>query len=222
MSYSLFAQKTAKRYEITGQVTDLNDQPLAGAIILVDNQSTSITTDSEGMYKVKVKAGARTISVFNPMNGQMEEEIGGRNVINFKLTLGISLPATEKQQSTSDEGDEIVDVGYGYASKKSMTTTVGKAEGGKKKFATYSSIFEMIKAEVSNVQVEGTKIYIRGINSINNTDPLFIVDGIVVPSIEDIRPSMVESITVLKGSDASIYGSRGANGVIMITMTGKK
>ena len=69
-----------------------------------------------------------------------------------------------------------------------------------------------------SVQVNGNKIVIRGVNSINSTDPLFVVDGIVVSSIDDISPSMVKSIEILKGSETSIYGSRGANGVILITL----
>jgi TonB-dependent SusC/RagA subfamily outer membrane receptor len=76
--------------------------------------------------------------------------------------------------------------------------------------------------EVPSVQVNGTKITIRGVNSVNSTDPLLIVDGIVVSSIDDIIPSMVKSIEILKGSDASIYGSRGANGVVMITLIGNQ
>jgi TonB-dependent SusC/RagA subfamily outer membrane receptor len=75
----------------------------------------------------------------------------------------------------------------------------------------------MIKGEVPGVQVNGTSITIRGTGSImSSTEPLFIVDGIAVNQISDISPVEVKSIEVLKGASASIYGSRGANGVILI------
>ncbi len=74
--------------------------------------------------------------------------------------------------------------------------------------------------EDPSIQVNGNKIVIRGVNSINSTDPLLIVDGIIVSSIDYISPQMVKSIEILKGSDAAIYGSRGANGVVMITLIG--
>jgi TonB-dependent SusC/RagA subfamily outer membrane receptor len=77
----------------------------------------------------------------------------------------------------------------------------------------------MLQADPS-VQVSGRKITIRGINSINSNDPLFIVNGIPGSSIDDISPKSVKSIEILKGSNASIYGSRGANGVVLITLTG--
>jgi TonB-dependent SusC/RagA subfamily outer membrane receptor len=69
--------------------------------------------------------------------------------------------------------------------------------------------------------VNGNSIQIQGSSSFNlSTEPLFVVDGIVVESVENISPTMVENITVLKGASASIYGSRGANGVILITLIG--
>lgn len=69
-----------------------------------------------------------------------------------------------------------------------------------------------------SLQVSGRKIVIRGVGTINNTDPLFVVNGIIVGSIDDISPQTVKSIEILKGGDAAMYGSRGANGVILITL----
>ena len=76
----------------------------------------------------------------------------------------------------------------------------------------------MIKGQVPSVEVSGKSIRIQGFSSLGSTEPLFVVDGIVSSSIDDIPPSQVKSIEVLKGSSAAIYGSRGANGVILIRL----
>jgi TonB-dependent SusC/RagA subfamily outer membrane receptor len=218
LSCNLFAQKPGKKYYITGQVIDINDKPVSGAIVLIDNHNTEVVTNAKGMYKVRVKTDATMITVLKPNNGLIDEEINGRTVINFRLTREIPLQTTENQEKPDNEK---INIGYGYASKKDLTTSVGKIEGQRKKYANYQNIYEMLR-EVPSVQVNGTKITIRGVNSVNSTDPLLIVDGIVVSSIDDIIPSMVKSIEILKGSDASIYGSRGANGVVMITLIGNQ
>lgn len=217
LSCNLFAQKPGKKYYITGQVIDVNDKPVSGAIVLIDNRNTEVVTDAKGMYKVRVKTDATRIAVFKPINGLIDEEINGRTIINFRLARETPLQTTEKQEKPDNEK---MNIGYGYASKKELTTAVSKIEGQRKKFANYQNIYQMLQEDPS-VQLNGTKITIRGVNSVNSTDPLLIVDGIVVTSIDDISPNMVESIEILKGSNASIYGSRGANGVVMITLTGK-
>jgi TonB-dependent SusC/RagA subfamily outer membrane receptor len=216
LSCNLFAQKHGKKYYITGQVVDLNDKPVSGAIVLIDNMNTQVSTDDKGLYKVRVKPDAITIAVFKPANGQQDEEIKGRTVINFKLISGTSVHKSEVQEKPENEK---VNIGYGYASKKDLTTSGSKIDVQNNKNAAYQTIYEMLQRDPS-VQVSGNKIVIRGVNSINSTDPLFVVDGIVVTSIDDISPNMVKSIEILKGSEASIYGSRGANGVIMITLNG--
>jgi TonB-dependent SusC/RagA subfamily outer membrane receptor len=215
LSCDVVAQKPGKKYFITGHVTDINDKPVSDAIVLVDNLNTKVATDATGLYKVKVKRDATSIAVFKPVNGQSEEEINGRTVINFRLSAGTPLKTSDEQVKPAD--DEI-NVGYGTSSRKNLSTTVSRIDGQKKQFVAYQSVYEMLQQDPS-VQVNGKKITIRGINTINNTDPLFVVDGMVVSSIDDISPQTVKSIEILKGSNAAIYGSRGGNGVILITLT---
>jgi len=82
----------------------------------------------------------------------------------------------------------------------------------------YQDIYDMIRGRVAGVEVSGRSIKIRGTNSLNvSTEPLFVVDGVIVREIDDIAPETVKSIEVLKGPDASVYGTRGSNGVIVIT-----
>ncbi|MGQ9620019.1 MAG: TonB-dependent receptor plug domain-containing protein [Bacteroidales bacterium] len=105
--------------------------------------------------------------------------------------------------------------------KREMTSTVGKINGTNPKYSSYTNIYDMIKGEVPGVHVAGKKITIQGASSfLLSTDPLILVNGIETHDIDDISPNQVKSIEVLKGSAASIYGSRGANGVILITLIG--
>lgn len=214
-SGNLFAQKAAKKYDITGQVVDVNDKPVSGVVVLVDSKSTGVLTDDNGMFKVRVKSNATKIAVLKLPNGQSEEDINGRTAINFRLGGGAP-PSTMDEQLKPE--DEVINTGYGSSSKKALTTTVRKIDGDTKN-ASYQNIYEMLEVDPS-IQISGKRIYIRGANSINSADPLIIVNGIPVSSIDDISPRSVKTMEVLKGSNASVYGSRGANGVIMITLTG--
>lgn len=111
-----------------------------------------------------------------------------------------------------------VNIGYGEQEKDQMTTSVSKIKNTRQS-ESYSTIFEMIQGKCPGVQVNGERIIIRGIGTNSDaTDPLYIVDGVQVSSISSIDPIMVDSIEVLKdAASASIYGTQGANGVILIT-----
>lgn len=221
LSFSSFAQNSGKKYYITGQVLDVNNKPVFGASVLIDNKSTDVSTDENGMYKVKVKANAVLISIFNLSSGVVNAEINGRTVINFKLDNGLPPANTVKQENTDTEE---VNIGYGTAKKKDLTTNVGTVDGKKNRYATYQNVFELIRGEVPGVDVNGNKIRVRGVGTINgSSNPLILVNNveISIESLEAIDPRMVKSINVLKGSDASIYGSRGGNGVLLITMISK-
>lgn len=151
----------------------------------------------------------------------MKEEINGRTVINFSLSE--AMPPKEVVMQENPE-NEVVNIGYGSVQKKDLTSSVGNIDGQNKKFASYHSIFDVIKGEVPGVLVAGNSITIRGIGTVNaSSDPLILVDGVEVKieSLGAIVPQTVRSISILSGSDASIYGSKAANGVIMITLMGK-
>lgn len=221
LSFSSFAQNSGKKYYITGQVLDMNNKPVSGAAVLIDNKSTDIVTDENGMYKVKVKANAAIISIFNLASGVVNAEINGRTVINFKLENVVPPTNAVKQENTDNEE---VNIGYGTASKKDLPSNIGTVDGKINKYATYQNVYELIRGEVPGVEVNGNKIRIRGLGTINGlSDPLVLVNNVEVSieSFGSIDPRMVKSINILKGSDASIYGSRGGNGVILITMISK-
>lgn len=218
LTLSSFAQKSGKKYYITGQVLDFSNNPVSGASVLIDNKSTDVTTDDNGMYKVKVKADAVTLSIFNLSSGVTNEQINGRIVINFKLNKVIIPEKAVKQENTDNE---VVNIGYGTAQKKNMASNVGTIDAQKNRYSMYESVYEMLQGEVPGVQVVGKNVRIRGIGTMNgSSEPLVLVNGIESP-LEMVNPRMVKSISILKGSDASIYGSKGANGVILITLIGK-
>ncbi|MBO4755658.1 MAG: TonB-dependent receptor plug domain-containing protein [Bacteroidales bacterium] len=115
------------------------------------------------------------------------------------------------------DSERSVEVGYGKEVKRNMTQPVSVVDAPENN--TYRNIYEMIQGKCTGVQVMGEKIIIRGVSTLNSsTDPLFVVDGQPVASISHINPNDVKSISVLKDSAAAIYGNRGANGVIVITL----
>jgi TonB-dependent SusC/RagA subfamily outer membrane receptor len=210
----LTGQTSSKKLTISGFVLDSSQKPVSGAMIFIDNRRTNVTTNAKGFFKIKVNQQAKTISVLTLANGLVEAEIGGRTTINFSLKTA---DLSSKNQVQNPADDETINVGYGTIKKKNLTTQVGKIDGTNKNYASYQNIYEMMQGVLPGVHVVGKSILIQGPSSINSSnEPLLVVDGIIFNSIEDISPRDVKSIEVLKGAAASIYGSRGSNGVIMI------
>ncbi|MBQ2112774.1 MAG: TonB-dependent receptor plug domain-containing protein [Bacteroidales bacterium] len=118
--------------------------------------------------------------------------------------------------------EESINIGYGTISKKNLTTSVSQVKVRQEDVSSYANIGEYLSGRVPGLIVQKVgstyKYSVRGINSINSsTDPLFVVDGAVVMDIDSINPRDIKSVEVLKDASASIYGTRGACGVILIT-----
>jgi|WetSurMetagenome_2_1015567.scaffolds.fasta_scaffold00067_10 TonB-dependent SusC/RagA subfamily outer membrane receptor len=217
LTLSAQAQNDKKKYFLTGKVTDSAGFPVAGAMILIDKKNTNVVTDEKGMYKVKVKADAQKITVFTFGGGAGDTGINGRTTINFVIEGG----AMKENTAEVAPGEETVNVGYGKVKSKDLTMPVNQVNASGDKYSSYSTIYEMLKGTVAGVQVIGKNITIQGLGTNNsNNQPLFVVDGIIVSGVDDIQPIQVKSVEVLKGASASIYGSRGANGVLIITLKG--
>ncbi len=198
---------------------DITNQPVVNAIIMIDDQKTGSTTDAKGNYKIKVKHKAGKIGIFTFGNGIYEEPINGRTRIDFTLNTHISLKEVNKKRP---DNEEEINVGYGTVKQKNSIYQISKIDTVYKKYAIYNSIYDLIRGELmgEGVRVDpGNNILIEGSNTlIGPTSPLIVVDGMIVGSIDYIHPQMVKSIEVLKGASASVYGSRGSNGVILITL----
>ena len=207
---SLTAQKANKKIAISGIVADGNGKPVPNVFITIDGKVTNSITDQKGYYKIKVLPSADKIGFSTIWSEGAEEMINGRTTINCKLDLP-GAHQTDKQNIPADK--ELTD----------KTIPGSKSERINKNFASYKTIYDLIQGEFPTIIVEGKTIRIPGAVSLKwSTEPLFVVDGIQVTSIDGIIPASVKSIQVLKGSAASIYGMKGANGVIVINILGSK
>ncbi|MBS0010656.1 MAG: TonB-dependent receptor plug domain-containing protein, partial [Bacteroidales bacterium] len=192
-------------------ITESGD-PVTGATLLINGEQVKHNTPAEGYYRIKAKRNTRTISVYAFSLGSEEREYSGQDTIYFMLT-----GAYNAAVSVTNVQKEYINVGYGEVERDKLTTSVGSVSKEKLNQPHYSDIYSMIQGEVPGVMVTGNSILIRGIHTVNaSNEPLFVVDGVVVRTISHINPADVESIDVLKGASATIYGVNGANGVILI------
>lgn len=209
----LFAWQNNKKYIIKGTVTDHSENPVANAVLMIDGNKTNSVTDARGEYKVRIKPGCRRISVVSFSNGIIEDTLDGRKVIDFRFS-NYSLNEIPEISESSD--DEAVNTGYNYIKKKDLTTQITSIDGNNRKYASYHSITEMILREVPGATIRGNILTIQASrNMFGFIGPMIIVDG-QPASYDSISPASVESISVLKGSAAAIYGTRGYGGVILI------
>jgi TonB-dependent SusC/RagA subfamily outer membrane receptor len=193
-----------KLIKISGKVTNRNNDPVAGAVLYIDNLKTNSITDNKGSYKIKVSPSAVNLEVRSSQYRNSVISINGQTAINFTLNEindKASLPLEKAKGKT--------------AGKRDSTSSGSKG----KIMNTYNDIYQMIRAEVPGVIVSGRSIQIRqGHSFMGSSSPLFVIDGVIVPNFDNVNPVEVKSITVLKGSEASIYGLNGSNGVIKITL----
>jgi TonB-dependent SusC/RagA subfamily outer membrane receptor len=180
---------------------------LQGGTVFIDQVKTTSVTNENGEYRVKVSPQSKEILIFTLLYGAAKQQINGRTTIDFAFGKGGAMQPEQVVEKTDPA--------------KNVPTGVINAQDPK--FANSQTIYDLIRGQVPGVEVSGTSIRIRGERSLNvSNEPIFVVNGVIVNSIEGIAPQVVKSIKVLKGPDASVYGTRGANGVIEITlMSGK-
>ena len=205
---------TAQNKTITGVVKDASGETIIGASITVKGTKVATITDIDGKYKLIVSADAKTL-VVSYIGMETQEVPISSNVVNISL------------QPVDKSLEEVVVIGYGTAKRKDITGSVSSVKSEVLATIPVSSVAEAITGKLAGVQVTTTegspdadiKIRVRGGGSITGDNkPLYIVDGFPVESITDIPSGDIEDLTVLKdASSTAIYGSRGANGVIMIT-----
>ena len=210
-SLSLFAQDIS----ITGNVTAKEDgQPLPGVSVVIQGTTTGTITDFDGNYTIEVPTSATLEFSYIGMKGQTVL-VDGKLVINVQLS-----------QDYTDL-DEVVVVGYGVQKKSVVTAAISSVSSEELENSTPTRIEDVMKGRVSGVQItqssgqpgSDSKVRIRGIGTINNSEPLYIVDGMAVGGgISYLNPTDIESVEVLKdAASAAVYGARAANGVILIT-----
>src|SRR5665648_76196 len=151
LSYTIAAgQRTSRKITISGYVMDAAQRPVVNALVLIDDKKTSSSTNSKGYYKIKVKSDAEKIGILTFTNDITEETIGDRTKID--ITIGNS-GLQQQPDRKNDAGEEEVNIGYGTVKKKNLSGQVGSIDGRNKRFASYNSIYDMIRGEVSGVYV---------------------------------------------------------------------
>lgn len=198
---------------VAGTVTDASGEPLIGVTVTVKGQKIYGVTDIDGNYSLSNVPKNATISFSYVGYTTLEEKVAGRGKVDVKLTENASVL------------NEVVVVGYGTAKKKDLTGSVGAVKGDDLAARHTMNLSTALQGALSGVTVTRSgsepgaeaQIKVRGVTTIGDTNPLYIVDG-VPGDINQVNPEDVESMTVLKdAASAAIYGSRAAAGVILIT-----
>ncbi len=207
--------ETLQSKTVTGVVVDAAGVPVIGANVIVKGTTVGTITDFDGNYSLEVPENAvLQISYI----GYLTEEVTVGNKSSINVTL----------KEDSQALDELVVVGYGTMRKSDVTGSIATAKGDELTKQQNFSALDNLRGKVSGVNIfsnssqpgaYSNRVIIRGMATINSSsDPLYVVDGVVMENFDLVNPNDIESMEVLKdASAAAIYGARGANGVIMVT-----
>jgi TonB-linked SusC/RagA family outer membrane protein len=204
-----FAQKTT----VGGTITDAKGQSLPGVTVTIKNGKTGTNSDINGKYSLS--ANGNDILVFS-MVGFVRQEIP----VNNRATINVTL--AEDQQTLN----EVVVVGYGTQKRKDITGSIASVSGAEFKDQPIDNPVSALQGRVAGINVIESSgqpgaqpsIVIRGVSSLSQPTPLYVVDGIIVPDISNLNMQDIASIDVLKdAASAAIYGSSAAGGVLLIT-----
>lgn len=193
-------------------IDDHGDTVIGASIVEKDNPKNGTISDIDGQFTLNVKEGTTVVISYI---GYLTQEV--KAVSNLKVTL------YQDAQTLQD----VVVVGYGVQKKSVVTAAISKVSGDDLNLTKPSRIEDALKGKVSGVQItqssgqpnSDSKVRIRGIGSVNSSEPLYIVDGMPVSGgINYLNPNDIESVEILKdAASAAIYGSRAANGVVLVT-----
>lgn len=202
---------------VSGKVTTTDNEPLPGVNVVIQGTAQGTVTDIDGNFALPVP-NADAILVFSFIGYAAQEvPVNGRSMINVTLEEDI------------EQLEEVVVVGYGTQRKSDLTGSISQLNGEELTVIPTPSVTQAIQGKVAGVQVTQNSgepgatstVRIRGVGTLNNSSPLYVVDGMLMDDISFLNPNDIESLTVLKdASAAAIYGARGANGVIIVTTKG--
>lgn len=194
-------------------ISSADNEPMIGATVKVKGTGTGTVTDFDGNYTIKVDS--KSTLVFSMIGYKsVEQAVGNRTTINVSL------------DDDTNDLNEIVVIGYGVAKKGDLTSSISAIKGEKLEKLSTGNVMNALQGQVNGVQVTGAggpgaspRVIIRGVSTINGSDPLYVVDGMPVgTNINFLNQNDIESMQVLKDASASaIYGTRASNGVVLIT-----
>ena len=196
---------------VTGTISDVDGTPLPGANVIEKGTTNGVQADFDGNFSINVADDAILMITFIGFKA-VEIPVNGQSVISVVM------------QEDAAALEEVVIVGYGSVQKSDLTGAVSSISSEDLGDRQATSLAALIQGRAPGVEVSGGKIRIRGITTFNNTDPLIVIDGFLGGDLSTVNPNDIENIEVLKdASSTAIYGSRGANGVILVTTkSGKK
>ncbi|PKA97834.1 TonB-linked SusC/RagA family outer membrane protein [Flavobacteriaceae bacterium MAR_2009_75] len=200
---------------VTGTITGADGEPLPGATVVQKGTTNGVQSDFDGNYQIQLISGANVL-VFSYVGFSAKEEVvGAKKLIDVIL------------QEDAQNLDEVVVIGYGSQKKSDITGAVASVGSEELEKAVFNSVDQVLQGRSSGVLVTSASgepgapasIRIRGNNSISgDNSPLYVIDGIPISGSPNFNPQEIENLEVLKDASATaIYGSRGANGVILIT-----
>lgn len=200
---------------VSGTVSDQNNDPLIGVTVKVVDTNVGTITDLNGKYTISVPAGK------NSLEFSYTGFTALRMPVNNQAYINVTLKESIKQL------EEVMVIGYGAMKKRDITGAISSISAQTIEEKTPISIYDALQGQSSGVQIvtgsgapgEGSEIRIRGVSTFDEgASPLFVVDGVPLDNVDNINPNDIESIEVLKdAASAAIYGSRSANGVILVT-----
>ncbi len=199
--------------KITGTVVDAQGPVIGASVVEKGKTGNGVITDFDGNFTLTVSPGATIVVSYV---GYQTQEIKVGNQSSFNITL----------QEDDALLDEVVVVGYGTMKKKLVTGATVQVKGEEIAKLNTTNALEAMQSSTPGVQItqsssqpgKGYKVYIRGIGTIGDSQPLYVIDGVAGGNLDGINPNDIESIDVLKdAASAAIYGSRAANGVILVT-----
>jgi TonB-linked SusC/RagA family outer membrane protein len=203
----------AQDIAITGKVNDEKGMPIPGATILIKGTTTASSSDFDGKFEIKA-----------PSNGVLVISFVGYSTLNVQISGRTQI--TAQLNPESQNLNEVVVIGYGTQKKGLLTGASSNFKGEDLASLNTGSAMEALQGIAAGISITknngapgaGTRVTIRGLGTTGNSNPLYIVDGVSVGSIDYLNPSDIESIDVLKdAASAAIYGSRAANGVVLVT-----
>lgn len=196
----------ASAQSVKGTVKDSHGEPLIGVSILVNGKPVAVT-DVDGNF---------TVSNLSP-NTELTASYVGYKPQKMKVGHGSDLSIVMSEED--NDLDEVVVIGFGAVKKRDLTGSVSSVKSEEILQAPVSSVASSLQGRVTGLDINGSELRIRGNRSINGSNaPLVIIDGVQGGSLSDLNPDDVESVDVLKdASSTAIYGSQGANGVIIVT-----
>ncbi len=209
---SVFSQTFAQETAVSGTITSEDGEPIPFVNVVVKGTSVGTSADIDGKYAISVPADGILVFTYVGYASQ-EVSVNGRQEINVSMEADLAVL------------DEVVVVGYGIQQKEDLTSAISVVKSEEISKRQTTTVAESLQGLASGVNVRGggqpgqeARIEIRGLKNLQGSNPLYVIDGLITTANRDFNPNDIESIQILKdAAAAAIYGSRAANGVIIIT-----